>query len=219
MLNEKVLDHPSFGQIEVTRCHCSGKTSLYGSSLSQHQTIRVTLYRSQLGRMLNKNWYHTKERLFEIEMSPTQWAEFISSMNIGGGVPCTIRIDSDGQVEPCPEIPTRQLFDSEFRETVEDSSKKINEAISICADLMNKKTLTKADRNELMEYLNQIKRNLTDAIPFIQQSFTEQMDKTVHEAKGEIEATKEAFLLQYGKISQGETEETKNNSIDFVISE
>ena len=51
-----------------------------------------------------------------------------------------------------------------------------------------KKTLTKTDKENIMAKLTKLNNDLGTNIDFIANQFNEQMDKTVMEAKGEIEA-------------------------------
>ncbi len=57
------------------------------------------------------------------------------------------------------------------------------------ADLFaQKKTLTKADKESVISRLKKLGMNLGCNLDFIADKFNEQMDKTVMEAKGEIES-------------------------------
>ena len=51
-----------------------------------------------------------------------------------------------------------------------------------------KKNLTKADRQEILSKLSKLSMDIGCNMDFIVDQFNEQMDKTVMEAKGEIEA-------------------------------
>lgn len=186
-MEEKKYEHPSYGQLEVVRTYSSGATALYGSSIKHSNTIRLRLYGSYMKRDLNQNWYHNNGLKFEVEMSPTQWAEFISSINMGGGVPCTIKFDKQGRVESPPDFHTRDTFDSEFRNSISHASKGITNTIKETKEIFSKKSLNKADKEAILSNLYQIERTLKDTIPFIQESFGEAMNQTVHEAKGELE--------------------------------
>lgn len=52
----------------------------------------------------------------------------------------------------------------------------------------SKKTLTKADKENILKKLNMLNYDIGSNIGFIADQFNEQMDKTVMEAKGEIES-------------------------------
>ena len=67
--------------------------------------------------------------------------------------------------------------------------KKSNELINEVVELFSsKKTLTKADKENILKKLNMLNYDIGSNIGFIADQFNEQMDKTVMEAKGEIES-------------------------------
>src|SRR5690625_7948504 len=57
--------------------------------------------------------------------------------------------------------------------------------------LENKKTVNKGDRNQILGQIKSLHQEVNSNIPFFFTMFNEQMDKTVTEAKGEIEARSE----------------------------
>jgi hypothetical protein len=94
-MNEKILqnreNHPSYGQLQITRVSSSNRVPLYGTSNQCRETIRITITKSELCRELNRNWNFATDPLIEIELSPAQFAEAITSLNVGSGVPVTLK--------------------------------------------------------------------------------------------------------------------------------
>lgn len=82
--------HPAYGMLSFSR-RTGGKQSLFGSSIEHKDVIAMTLRHGEVDRQLNRDWYHGTEVIAEVEMSYAQFAEAITSMNIGTGVPVTIR--------------------------------------------------------------------------------------------------------------------------------
>jgi hypothetical protein len=104
-------------------------------------------------------------------------------------MPCTIRyVAGEGYIDACPYQDIRKTFDEEFSESVQQATAKLKEAVHAAEELLNKKNLTKADRSNLLEHLRKSENLLQDSLPFIKAQFTEQMDRTVAEAKAEVEA-------------------------------
>ena len=58
-----------------------GKNHLFGSSIEHNNVIAMTLRHGEVTRELNTDWYHGDKIIAEIEMSYSQFAEAISSMN------------------------------------------------------------------------------------------------------------------------------------------
>ena len=95
--------HPAFGLATVTRQTGSAR-ALFQSDIEHRDTIVLSLATASRRRDLSQDRVYPETELVEIEMSQAQWAQLISSIGLGSGVPVTIRrrIDIDSTV---PEIP------------------------------------------------------------------------------------------------------------------
>ncbi len=108
---ENKIDHPAFGMIGA--CRRSGHSILYGSDFIHHNTVAIRICTSSLTRSLAHDWPHARKGLIEVELSEAQWATFVSSMNVGDGVQCTIK-EKDGVSVPgisAPIIRKDQFMD------------------------------------------------------------------------------------------------------------
>ena len=88
-MQETIKKHPSYGMLSFHRVH-GAATPLFGSSVQHRDTIRLTLKEGEVKRSLNTDWYFGGKQLFEVEMSLSQFAELITSLNMGDGIPVTI---------------------------------------------------------------------------------------------------------------------------------
>lgn len=184
---ENKVQHPSYGTLAFRR-RSGGVTPLFGSSIEHKDTIAMTLYHADLDRRSPDGILATKA-IAEIEMSYSQFAEAITSMNIGCGVPVTIRwTEKDGQIPPCDFISKREKFVTEFKELRKETTAETQQLIGEVMELFNKKSLTKADREDVQKKLSYISRSVGCNIDFMAEMFNEQMDRTIMEAKGEVEA-------------------------------
>lgn len=167
-----------------------GATPLFGSSIEHRDTIAMTLYHADITRGLHSDSIYGNKPIAEVEMSYSQFAEAITSMNMGSGVPVTIRwTEKDGRIPECDFVSKREQFADEFKEQVNKTMDDSQNLIKEVAELFNqKKTLTKADKETVMAKLSKLSQNIGCNMDFIADQFNEQMDKTVMEAKGEIEA-------------------------------
>ncbi len=80
-----------------------------------------------------------------------------------------------------------------MRREVEDAAddiarKLVKEAAEVKKLLDEKRVLSKGDREWIVNVLKGAGRKLSNDIPFLNDLFLEQMDKTVAEAKGEFES-------------------------------
>jgi hypothetical protein len=132
---------------------------------------------------------HSREgRYVEVEMSYTQFAEAVTSLNQGLGVPVTVRFANGREMAPCPFTSMDEQFRAEFTADLKELAAMVNSTITRTKALFdNKKPLTKSEKEELLSVLSSLSTAVNSNIPFIRDAFVEQMDKTVTEAKGNIE--------------------------------
>ena len=181
--------HPSYGTLLFNRRN-GGTRALFGSSIKHKDTISMYLYEAELSRSLNSDHIYGNKRIVEVEMSYSQFAEAITSMNMGSGVPVTIQYIRDvGNIEPCPFIDKREQFEDEFKDDIKKQNELANKLITEAENLFNeKKSFTKSDKENILSLLRTLKQEIGCNTEFTYEMFNEQMDKTTLEAKGEIEA-------------------------------
>lgn len=180
--------HPSYGQLEISRCSSNKRVPLYGTSNQCHETIRLTINKSEIRRNLSRFWYYASEPIIEVEMSPAQFAEAITSLNRGGGTPVTITKYNQKRIPEPPHTDERDLFDKEFAETVKDTMTITDELIEEADSILNQKTVSKASLKELRCKLEAIQREVKSNMPFMAQSFNEHLNKSVSSAKIELDS-------------------------------
>lgn len=186
----KVDEHPSYGLLSFSRVSSSHNSTLFGSSIPHSNTIKMNVKPAKVDRHLNTDWYHSAGRDYlEIEMSYSQFAEAITSMNMGEGVPVTLRYLNGKSIEK-PDFKNKRLeFENEFEDRMQEIENKLKRLTESSEEiLMNKKTINKGDREAIMNQIVMLRQEVRSNIPFVLSCFNEQMDKTVKEAKGEIEA-------------------------------
>jgi hypothetical protein len=181
-------EHESFGMLGFSRMS-GGNTNLFGSSIKHQNTIRMTLKRAEKNRGLNRDWYHGKGQIVEVEMSQNQFAELITSLNMGDGVPVTIRYVNGVRMEDCPEENKRQLFEKEFEGKMLEINEKLKRLTEETERILNDKAAPKkSDKELILKQIQMLRQEVASNIPFVSSQFNEQMDKTVTEAKAEVEA-------------------------------
>lgn len=194
-MSEKIK-HPSFANLYIGRSQCSGQKALFGSSIKHHDTITLKIFPAFIDRNLNMDRYFPETRPYiEIEMSQSQFAQAITSLNMGAGVPVTLTRLNDQYIEPCPFVDKREQFSDEFRRDMNELSRKLTEATKHVEELVeNKRTFNKADREQILSALKSVTHQLASNYPYMFSMFNEQMDKTVTEAKAEIESHLQARM-------------------------
>ena len=220
-MENEYMKHPSYGLLQFSRMS-GGLTNLFGSSIQHKDTIRLCISECDVKRDLSTDWYHDNGRIIEVEMSYSQFAEAITSMNMGNGVPVTIRwIRGEGYIESCPFTDKKQQFEEEFKQKLNKANETANQLILNVEKLFtDKKTLTKKDKDEIIKTLTKIYQSINNNTEFVYSMFNEQMDKTTTEAKGEIEAfmqNKINSIAQASLVEQREQFLSLENPVSIPI--
>jgi hypothetical protein len=180
--------HESYGVALFSR-RTGGAYNLFGSSIKHGQTIALTISRASKKRDLHQDWIHGEEELIEVLMSPNQFAQMITSMNVGSGVPCTIQYVMAKRMEECPSVEMREQFVDEFKKDVRKVMKDADTIVAEVTEMFkNKQNITKSDRADILAKIGQIMQHVKSNMPFVHSQFNEAMDDTVTEAKAEVEA-------------------------------
>jgi len=194
-MKEGRLTHPSFGLISWNRTFSNGKKDLFGSSIEHSNSIFLKISQGEVIRNLNKDYYHPSKPFIEIELSPNQFSDFITSPNSGPGIPCTIRYtEKDGYVEGQEISHKRKQFENEFSQELKGIASNFEKLENYVTSL----TTSSKVKKELQSKIFEVKRIIDDNIPFIQKSFNEQLDNTITEAKSSVESFVEQKIRQTG---------------------
>jgi hypothetical protein len=181
--------HDSFGMVGFNRVSSSHDQNFFGSSVRCNHYIEMHVKRATRRRDLNNYWYHGEKELIKIRLSPNQFAELLTTMNIGDGVPCTLQYVGREKMPDCPSVDQRALFESEFAKDVADS---VSDAEALFKEIKamfaGKASIGQRDRAEILKKLDLMVSHIKNGMPFVQAQFNEAMDKTVVEAKSEVEA-------------------------------
>jgi hypothetical protein len=199
-MQETIKKHPSYGMLSFHRVH-GAATPLFGSSVQHRDTIRLTLKEGEVKRSLNTDWYFGGKQLFEVEMSLSQFAELITSLNMGDGIPVTIlSTETQRKIESCPFESKAELHQKEFQEHLRKTYEKSQTLLQQVKErLSTKKALTKKEKEEMLTTLTTLSYDIGSNVDFQFKQFQKQMEKTVQEAKGEIEAFYQNRVMEASK--------------------
>lgn len=183
-------EHPTFGTLRLSRSQGTPRP-LFGSSILHQHTIIMEINTAHLWRDLNRDSIHGNKLIVEAEMSPTQFADAITSLN-SGEVPITLRyVTGQGLIKDDPPYQNKvQQFNQEFARDLRQLVSYVDDVISLANEAKAQKRLVKA--------LEQLKMRIESNLPFVNHQFSEQMEHTITEAKGEVEAFVTGMVKQYG---------------------
>ena len=180
--------HESYGLLQISRVTSGGGAQLFGSSILHRNTIRLRVHEARHMRDLRHDWYYAQRELIEIEMSPAQFAEAITSLNCGAGVPCTIKHINHERREDPPYESKREVFREEFKKRGEKVASLLKEVVEQAEALAGAKAPNKGDRNRLLGTLGSIVQEISSNMPWMAECFDKHMEKSEVEAKAAIEA-------------------------------
>lgn len=188
--DEVEFSHESYGMAGFSRITGSSGR-LFGSSLpSTHTFIRLCVTRAVRRHHLGRDWFHGNGKiLMEIDLSPAQFAELLTSMNVGSGVPCTLRVAEGRRMEPCPEekLEAEQVR-HDFKAKTEQTAKNMDATAARIEAILEKPAIGKADRAEIRSLLGLVIQDVRSNMPFWLKSFHEATGKIVTHAKAEIDS-------------------------------
>lgn len=176
--------HPAYATIGASRV--SGHTSLFQSEFNHQHYVTVRISPAKLSRSLAQDWVHeTRLPYIEVHMSEAQWATFVSSMNNGTGVPCTLG-NKDGIA--APRLPPPKPPEATFKSEVEADTAAAMSAMRDALKAVDGLGISKKKAEEVRGKIVSAMRKLDDSLPFIAGMFSEHMENTVEKAKVEVNA-------------------------------
>ena len=183
------------GLIQISRTY-SGRNVLFGSNIPHDTCMRLTISQAYIHRSFNENHYYPKNKLIEIELSPSQYAEMITNLNHGVGVPCTITKFMEERVPNDLKLNDElEMVKLEYSESVDKIMDEIKNTIYEIPD--DKSMSPKKIRDLKIDLVNILYR-LTQEAPFMKERFDETLDKIFVEAKASIDDTINLTLSNIG---------------------
>lgn len=208
--NEKSEDY--MGMISWSKTSCSSPRAMFGTEIKTDHPIKVSISHAVENRELNRNWYFPHKEIVEIEMSPVQWAEFLTSGNTSG-VPCTLK-EIEGKRMSEPKFDN--VFDVYNKEVEEHLNNTVNDVKKISEtlnDLIESKKISSKSAESLKLILDKVQMNLSSNMDYTKACFKDDMSNVVMKAKAEFNAYVESRIYEIG------IETIKSDSVKFLENE
>ena len=181
-------EHPSYAVVQVSRV--SGKAELFDSSFSHQHFISLSIRPAIKHEDLTHSFiFPTNKEYIEVFMSETQFAQMITSINMGAGSPCTLnRLNNESIPKPDKEdqLNSQREMVAGSLEKVMDRQKGIADQIKKWRDEKHRPTLKELE--EIHRDLESAVGNFSNNMSFYANCFEEHMEVTVGKAKAEIES-------------------------------
>jgi hypothetical protein len=197
-IHGQTYEHPAFAQISVSRV--SGQSVLYDSDFLHHSTMCIRIHHSKLHRSLGRDWHYGHDEFLEVELSEAQWCTFVSSPNMGSGVPCTLRHLNR---ERMPELPRPKSRVDQFSKEQDDKVQKAIDSLNGIIETIEGTKLSQKDKGSLKSRIDQVRSELTSNRQFMAEQFDRHMEKTEERAKTEINAYHTQMVSHLGMQALG----------------
>ena len=182
--------HPAFALIGASRVSVGGVGQgavLFDSDILHGHTVRVRLHTASRSRDLSHDWIHSRKQIIEIEMSEAQWASFVSSMNVGNGVPCTIRHQGYEQVPEFELDPRLGVTMAETKASAEKAFDGIKDAMAVYEKALKDKVPAK-ERNQALRDLHFSIENAVPNVNYAGTQLVKQAEDVVTKMRSDVEA-------------------------------
>ena len=199
VLGDKEETHPAYAQLSFSR-QSGGYNNLYGSAIKHQETICLTINPSKkLSSKWSERYYAENSPYIQVRMSQSQFAQAITSMNMGSGVPVTLETLRGKYMPKCEELSIAEIANKGLKEKLNNFADKITEGKTRVDEILNKKgTIKVGERKEIDNIIGKLMQDLRSNIPFLHECMTEAYDKTATAAKADIEAFYNNAIMKMG---------------------
>jgi hypothetical protein len=195
--------HESFGIVSISRVN--GRSHLFGSAIEDHHSFfRLTISQCQVEHSVGENRYFDSRELISVDLSAAQFAQLITSMNVGSGVPCTIRRVLMNQISDVPRATKTESENVQdgFARTLSGLVDYLKASRKEAGEILNgSKPVNQKERARLLDVFDRMVREVDMNFPFAAKTFVEATERVKVTAKAEIEATMMLFLQRLGAES------------------
>lgn len=143
---------------------------------------------------------YPKDEVVRLELSESQFARMIASVNIGTGIPCTLSSVMREKMDPPEPRDTETLFKQEAGVALNEAVDRIESLEEMAEEKLSGGGgyMSNSDREALLKEICQTKQQLKSNVPFVLDMLEEAVEKTVDKAKADIEsfAGRQADRLQ-----------------------
>jgi ElaB/YqjD/DUF883 family membrane-anchored ribosome-binding protein len=212
---DTVETHPSYAQLSFSRVNCSksDNNTLYGSAI-RHQsiiTMRIAPSKKHVSNY-SESYFAENHPYIEIQMSQAQFAEAITTLNVGSGVPVTLKSMMGKWYPDCQELTVQERTQQNLNKQLKQFANKLKEYKARTEEILTKKgTITASEKMELKGTLSGFLTDIQSNLPFLNECMQEALDKNVSAAKSDVES----FLMHSITMLGIDALQNSNNQIIF----
>lgn len=188
-MEEIKQEHPSQIQISFSRVQSSCPVPFYGSDIGCNSYIVLEIKTSVKSRQLSNDYFFADKTILRARLSPNQFAELLTTMNMYGGVPATLesffpRGLPSGRI---PE-PTHEDKAEIFKKEIDIDAQQMFVSINDLTNEINDLKISNKQKDNLIRKISGLKSLFTSKLPFIIDQAKEQVDNIITAGKGAIDS-------------------------------
>lgn len=198
---EEMPQKDYMGTISWSRSSCSEPRTMFGSEIKTTSPVTVRIDRAHVVKLSERDYNVLSDNrpYIEVELTPVQWAEFLTSGNVCGGVPCTVHSVEGKQMSKVEPTDIAEIYNVAVRERFDEFEKGIKRFEQrIAAALVKGKAMTKTELKEMLSDLSVFRTNTVANVNYVRDRFVEDMGSVVAKARAEVNAYAERTLINTG---------------------
>ena len=209
-MEETTIVHPSFAMARFSRVHSGAPNRFFASDVDCQSWIELSINKAceyyRNGEKYPSTHFSGHGEYIRVAFTPSQFAELLTTSNVGGGSACTIKRLNNQCVEDIPDNFSPNSLDYQkqlYKDSIEEFNLQVKNSANEVNELLKKKTLSKADKEKIKDVFNYISTQVNSNIPYFFDTFKETTDKIVNHAKSEIDATLQHCIVDAGVKALG----------------
>jgi hypothetical protein len=182
-MGQQIETPPAAGLIQISRV--TGYKALFASEMEHQHCIALRIHGARIiqdGARIS--YMNDGPPIIDIRLSASQFAEAITTLNMGMGTPCTLHSVQGERFPEIVPVADRPRFEVAGVEVMAKSLDAIDEALAAMEDL----NIPAKAKAALRAKIQKAHRLMTDEMPSLVEAYQEHMDKVEERATTEIAA-------------------------------
>ena len=184
--HKEIDDHPAGVTVQFSRV--TGSREFFGSSVKSQSWIQLRVWKAKLQSSFGHDQARQGRQLIEIDLSPAQFAELLTTMNYGVGVFGTLSYFNGEHIEKYEAPPSEMTRTEEYIEQhLTEAFAQHNENIERMKKIITDSKLNKKDKEEMIRSLR-VDAHFESNFNFYKERLRETASKLIVQAKAEVES-------------------------------
>lgn len=206
MEKDRHLKHPCFGLARFSRI-CGYSGFMFGSDVQSENFIELTINHAERVQGDYKvHYYDYGKPIVRLKMTQTQFAELLTNMNIGNGVPVTLEAVNGERIEQFDLNEAKNHLDElkeDFKERSKETLNSLIESRNELKKIIDKKNLSKKDQEKALWLLDKYIQEIRSNMPFFIKLYKEETSDIVQRAKTELDGMIQSCVIRAGVKALG----------------